>query len=73
MPMTIKRMQPCLKVSIGSAKRTMPRSAVPTVPMPVHTAYAVPIGSVFSPCASRTKLNVMQVIVATVDHRRVKP
>ena len=71
--MTIKRMQPGLKVSSGSAKRMMPRSAVLTVPMPVHTAYAVPIGSVFSPCTSRTKLNAMQVTVATVDHRRVNP
>ena len=73
MPITIKRTQPSLTVSRSSAKRMMPMSAVLTVPLPVHTAYAVPIGSVFSACASKTKLNAMQVTVATVGHRRVKP
>ena len=57
----------------GSAKSTIPRMAVPTVPMPVHTAYAVPMGKVFSACASNMKLNAIQMTVATVGHRRVKP
>jgi hypothetical protein len=73
MPMTISRIQPSLNTSRGSAKRTVPRIAVPTVPMPVHTAYAVPIGNVFSACASSMKLNAIQITVATVGHRRAKP
>jgi len=42
MLMMISRIQPNLNASRGSAKRTMPRIAVPTVPKPVYTAYAVP-------------------------------
>jgi len=30
--------------SAGSLKKIIPTITVPTAPMPVHTAYAVPIG-----------------------------
>ena len=32
------------KNSAGSLKKTIPMIAVPTAPIPVHTAYAVPSG-----------------------------
>lgn len=34
-----------LQNSAGSLKKKIPISAVPTAPIPVHTAYAVPSGS----------------------------
>ena len=40
----------------GSLKNRMPMSAVPTAPMPVHTAYAVPIGSAWLAFTSNTML-----------------
>lgn len=40
----VKRKNSLNKVA-GSLKTKIPTSAVPTAPMPVHTAYAVPIGS----------------------------
>ncbi len=33
-------------MSDGSLKKKIPISTVPTAPIPVHTAYAVPIGIV---------------------------
>jgi len=33
--------------SVGSLKKIIPTITVPAAPIPVHTAYAVPIGNVF--------------------------
>lgn len=38
MPQTINAMQPSLMAVAGSPSSQMPSSAVPTVPIPVHTA-----------------------------------
>jgi len=40
----------------GSLKIIIPKIAVPAAPIPVQTAYAVPIGRTFSDQASREKL-----------------
>src|SRR5690606_33496054 len=42
----------------GSLKKIMPTSTVPTAPMPVHTAYAVPSGSVCVALTSKAMLAV---------------
>src|SRR3712207_2954138 len=51
----------------------MPKSAVPTVPIPVHTAYPVPTGSVLSASPRRRTLTTMLTRVSTDGTRRVKP
>lgn len=43
-------------IETGSLKISIPRSAVPAAPIPVQTAYAVPIGKTLSDQASREKL-----------------
>jgi hypothetical protein len=40
----------------GSLNMIIPKIAVPAAPIPVQTAYAVPIGSTFSDQASNEKL-----------------
>jgi len=42
----------------GSLKISIPRIAVPAPPIPVQTAYAVPIGRTINDHASREKLPV---------------
>lgn len=44
-PISVVRNNKRRKVA-GSQNTSMPTKAVPTAPMPVHTAYAVPMGSV---------------------------
>lgn len=44
--------------SAGSLKKKIPTSAVPTAPMPVHTAYAVPMGNFWVAFMSNTILTV---------------
>ena len=39
------KMKKSRQKSAASLKKRMPTTAVPTAPMPVHTAYAVPTGS----------------------------
>ena len=36
-----------LRTSIGSSKIIIPRIEVPAIPIPAHTAYAVPMGISF--------------------------
>ncbi len=45
----------------GSLKYTMPTITVPTAPIPVQTAYAVPIGKVCEALFRSRKLKVMQM------------
>ena len=45
----------------GSLKKTMPKIAVPAAPIPVHTAYAVPIGKTLRDQASNEKLPVANI------------
>lgn len=47
-----------LQKSEGSLKKKIPISTVPTAPIPVHTAYAVPNGSV---CVARYKRYMLKV------------
>ena len=43
-------------IETGSLKKIIPRIAVPAAPIPVQTAYAVPIGRTFSDQANKEKL-----------------
>lgn len=56
MPAIINIKDKILGRLIGSLKRTMPHITVPIVPMPVHIAYAVPIGIVFKAKLKNQKL-----------------
>lgn len=49
-----------LKNVAGSLNTKMPINAVPTAPMPVHTAYAVPMGNVWVAFTSKTMLMVSE-------------
>lgn len=61
------------KSALDSPKSAMPTMAVPAAPMPVHTAYAVPTGIVFSACARQAKLAIIAAMVMTLGQRREKP
>jgi len=45
----------------GSLKYIIPIITVPTAPMPVHTAYAVPIGKVCEALFNSIKLRAMHI------------
>lgn len=66
-------MKPSLAKVAGSWKIAMPRMAVPTAPMPVQAAYAVPTGSAFNEIPNRMKLDQAAAIVRAVKCHRVKP
>jgi hypothetical protein len=53
MPITISDAEPRRVTLLDSPYRKIPTISVPTVPMPVQTAYAVPIG--MSRCASHNR------------------
>lgn len=59
MPITMKAMQESRTVVKGSSNKQAPRKAVPMVPIPVHTAYAVPMGSTFIDIPRKTTLNTI--------------
>ena len=69
----ISKMQSTLAMSRDSPSTTIPNSAVPAAPMPVHTAYPVPMGIVFSDSDRNTKLTAMQATVAIEGPSREKP
>ncbi len=58
---------------IGSLKRNIPKSAVPAAPIPVQTAYAVPMGSTFSDQLNREKLPAAKTIKPRLGQSLVKP
>lgn len=58
---------------LGSANNTIPKIATPTAPTPVHTAYAVPTGSVRSAPDRHQKLPPIAATVHTLGHSRVNP
>ena len=51
----------------------IPQSAVPKTPMPVQTAYTVPIGSVFADIDIRKKLSIRARAVGIVGRIFVNP
>jgi hypothetical protein len=53
-------------------KRTIPKIAVPAAPIPVQTAYAVPMGKTFSDQASNEKLPDAKTKNPILGHTFVK-
>lgn len=60
-------------IDIGSLKINIPNIAVPAAPIPVHTAYAVPIGILFRVFERHIKLNAPKKINRRVGLSFVKP
>ena len=54
------KMKNTLQKSAGSLKKNIPTNTVPTAPIPVHTAYAVPIGNDCDALYNRIILMVKQ-------------
>jgi hypothetical protein len=57
----------------GSLKKTMPKTAAPTAPIPVQTAYAVPSGRDFIATPSSQKLSQAATNVTPVYRCLVNP
>lgn len=60
--MTIERNN-IRQIPAGSWNRTIPRTTVPTAPIPVQTAYAVPIGSSLVAISRNRKLAIKPITV----------
>lgn len=57
----------------GSPRTAIPQSTVPTAPIPVQTAYAVPMGSDLAAIPSSPTLMTNAIMVPTLGHKRVNP
>jgi hypothetical protein len=57
----------------GSLNMIIPNIAVPAAPIPVQTAYAVPIGSTFSDQLNREKLPAAKTMKPRLGHSFVNP
>jgi len=57
----------------GSWKKMMPTSTVPTAPMPVHTGYAVPMGSVCVALASNHMLTAVNARNPPIHSQYARP
>jgi hypothetical protein len=58
---------------LSSPSITMPYTAVPIVPMPTQTAYAVPMGSVLVASERRYMLKPMKKMQNKLGQKTVKP
>lgn len=54
----------------GSLKIAMPRANAPTAPIPVHTAYAVPIGMTFCATSRNAPLSAMHTTANAIQVQR---
>ncbi len=75
-PTTPTRMHPRKSRRAGDAEspnRQMPRTAVPNAPIPVQTAYALPMGRLLTEADRSIMLNSSDRPVPTVGQKRVKP
>lgn len=57
----------------GSWKNSMPINTVPTAPMPVHTAYAVPIGRLCEAFANNPILRIVNVRNPAIQPHHARP
>src|SRR3954468_14982763 len=72
-PETIRPRHASLLAAADSPNSTIPSPTVPTAPIPVHTAYAVPSGRLRVATPTRNKLATIMIAVATEGHSRVNP
>ena len=73
MPKTMKTMQVMRMILIGSLNKTIPKTTVPTVPMPVQIAYAFPSGKLFKDTDKTYTLAAIPISVSMLGHILVKP
>jgi len=72
-PMMIKTMDRSRMMCAESPKNKIPQATVPAVPIPAHTAYAVPIGIVFIDWETQKKLKIMKMPVMMLGMIRENP
>ena len=58
---------------VDSCHSKMPQMLLPTMPMPTHTAYAVPNGSFFSDKDSKNILAIIAIMVIRLTTGRLNP
>ncbi len=57
----------------GSLRKNTPNNVAPTIPIPVQTAYAVPIGRVLIAVDKRKRLHAIAIAVKMLGTSRVHP
>jgi hypothetical protein len=62
-----------LQKATGSLKKKMPINTMPTAPIPVQTAYAVPNGKVSVALYSKNTLNTRQIANPVNHHQKACP
>ncbi len=72
-PTTINNIKNNLTKSFDSPKSKIPKIAVPKAPIPVHIAYAVPMGKVFNDIERNKTLKAIAVKVKIVGYIFVNP
>jgi hypothetical protein len=72
-PVKIRKIKKSLLKIAGSLNKMMPRLAAPTIPIPVQTAYAVPIGKLFKAVESKKKLAIKAMPVKMLGTGLVQP
>lgn len=72
-PTIITKIKKILSISADSLNKYIPSNAVVEAPIPVHTAYAVPMGKISTDLASRTILIISATTVANVGLGFVRP
>jgi hypothetical protein len=72
-PAMISESQSRREAVAASPSSQMPSNTVPTLPIPVQTASAVPMGSVLTAMPSSTTLTTMEMAVKVVGTGRVNP
>jgi hypothetical protein len=73
MPVIIRKIKNKRIISFDSLNKIIPRIAVPTAPMPVQTAYAVPTGRDLTEKERSPILVIIAEIVKTDGQSLVKP
>lgn len=68
MEITIKDINKMRKKLYGSSKTVIPQIVVPTIPIPVHTAYAVPTGIVLTATDKKYTLRTIAIKTTTVGN-----
>lgn len=65
--MIIRDAKNSLAMLAESLKNKIPISKVPVAPIPVHIAYAVPIGMLFCACHKNNPLNPIDITAKTIQ------
>lgn len=72
-PARINATQPIRSIPPGSPSIAIPQASPPAAPIPVQTAYTVPIGNTRSAWDMQKKLATIAATVATLGNKRLNP